>query len=67
MPHTTISEPARQTPVIHQTDVLVAALAAARAGVEVTLLERFVAPILGGHTITGVIVESKQGREAILA
>ncbi|WP_306155377.1 FAD-dependent oxidoreductase [Roseovarius sp. MMSF_3281] len=151
-----IQEPARQTPVIHETDVLVvgsgpgglsAALAAARCGVEVTLLERFgcfggnitvvgvegfawyrheqtveaggigrefedrakamgaatpesqslsyeldsegfklvadrlveeagihpmlhrqfVAPITDGNTITGVIVESKAGREAILA
>ena len=151
-----ITEPARETPVIHQTDVLVvgsgpgglaAALAAARAGVDVTLLERFgcfggnitvvgvegfawyrhektveaggigwefeerakaegaavpesqslsyeldsegfklvadklveeagihpmlhrqfVAPIMEGNTITGVIVESKAGREAILA
>lgn len=152
----TITEPARQTPVIHRTDVLVvgsgpgglaAALAAARCGVSVTLLERFgcfggnitvvgvegfawyrhaatveaggigwefedrakamgaavpesqslsyeldsegfkvvadalveeagihpmlhrqfAAPIMDGDTITGVIVESKSGREAILA
>jgi ribulose 1,5-bisphosphate synthetase/thiazole synthase len=151
-----IEEPARQTPVVHRTDVLVvgsgpgglaAALAAARCGVEVTLLERFgcfggnitvvgvegfawyrhentieaggigrefedrakamgaavpesqslsyeldsegfklvadrlveeagihpmlhrqfVAPIMEGDTIVGVIVESKSGREAILA
>lgn len=156
MPQSTISEPARTTPVIYQTDVLVvgsgpgglaAALAAARCGVDVTLLERFgcfggnitvvgvegfawyrheatieaggigrefeerakemgaavpesqslsyeldsegfklvadrlveeagihpmlhrqfVAPIMDGDTITGVIVESKSGREAILA
>jgi len=151
-----IFEPARETPVIHSTDVLVigsgpgglaAALAAARCGVEVTLMDRFgcfggnitvvgvegfawyrheqtveaggigwefeerakamgaavpesqslsyeldsegfklvadrpieeagihpmlhrqfVAPIRDGDTITGVIVESKAGREAILA
>ncbi|MCG3266622.1 FAD-dependent oxidoreductase [Yoonia sp. I 8.24] len=156
MPVQNITEPARQTPVIHETDVLVvgsgpgglaAALAAARCGVSVTLLERFgcfggnitvvgvegfawyrheatieaggigwefeqrakqmgaavpesqslsyeldsegfklvadalvqeagihpmlhrqfVAPIMEGDTITGVIVESKSGREAILA
>ncbi|WP_204218533.1 FAD-dependent oxidoreductase, partial [Loktanella sp. S4079] len=45
-----ITEPARETPVIHETDVLVvgsgpgglaAAIAAARCGVQVTLLERF--------------------------
>ena len=47
---TMILEPARETPVIHETGVLVigsgpgglaAALAAARAGAEVTLLDRF--------------------------
>lgn len=152
----TIFEPARTTPVIHETDVLVvgsgpgglaAALAAARCGVDVTLLDRFgcfggnitvvgvegfawyrheqtieaggigrefedrakemgaaipesqslsyeldsegfklvadrlveeagihpmlhrqfVAPLREGHTITGIIVESKAGREALLA
>jgi len=151
-----ITEPARQTPVIHRTEVLVvgsgpgglaAALAAARAGVEVCLVERFgcyggnitvvgveglawyrhektveangigrefedrakamgaavpesqslsyeldsegfklvadhlveeagihgmlhrqfVAPVMDGNRITGIIVESKAGREAILA
>ncbi|MAV46246.1 MAG: FAD-dependent oxidoreductase [Alphaproteobacteria bacterium TMED89] len=57
-----ISEPARQTPIVHETDVLVvgsgpgglaAALAAARAGVDVTLLERF--GCFGGNiTVVGV-------------
>ena len=59
----TIHEPARATPVIHSTDVLVvgsgpgglaAALAAARCGVQVTLLERF--GCFGGN-ITTVGVE----------
>ena len=152
----TIAEPAREVPVVHETDVLVigsgpgglaAALASARAGVKTTLVERygcfggnitqvgvegfawyrhpktidsegigrefedrartmgaaipepqsishaldaeafkyvadclveeagvipmlhrmFVAPIIEGDTIRGVIVESKAGREAILA
>ena len=57
-----ITEPARQTPVIHETGVLVvgsgpgglaAALAAARAGAEVTLLDRF--GCMGGNiTVVGV-------------
>ena len=57
-----VTEPARQTPVVHRTDVLVvgsgpgglaAALAAARCGVEVTLLERF--GCFGGNiTVVGV-------------
>ena len=58
----TITEPARDTPVVHQTDVLVvgsgpgglaAALGAARAGAEVTLLDRF--GCFGGNiTVVGV-------------
>ncbi len=57
-----ITEPARQVDVIHETDVLVvgsgpgglsAALAAARAGVQVTLVERF--GCFGGNiTVVGV-------------
>ena len=57
-----IREPARHTPVVHETDVLVvgsgpgglaAALAAARSGVSVTLLERF--GCFGGNiTVVGV-------------
>ena len=62
MPVKTIQEPARQTSVVHETDVrvvgsgpggLAAALAAARCGVEVTLLERF--GCFGGNiTVVGV-------------
>ena len=59
---TSIFEPARETPVIHRTGVLVvgsgpgglaAALAAARAGAEVTLIDRF--GCFGGNiTVVGV-------------
>lgn len=58
----TIFEPARETAIVHETDVLVvgsgpgglaAALAAARCGVKVTLLERF--GCFGGNiTVVGV-------------
>ena len=58
----TVLEPARETPVVHETDVLVvgsgpgglaAALAAARCGVRVALLERF--GCFGGNiTVVGV-------------
>ncbi len=59
----TIQEPAREIPVVHTTDILVvgsgpaglaAALAAARAGAEVTLMDRF--GCMGGN-ITAVGVE----------
>lgn len=62
MPSISIEEPARRTEIIRSTDVLVvgggpgglaAALAAARAGAEVTLVERF--GCLGGNiTVVGV-------------
>ena len=59
----TVNEPGRQTPVIAETDVLVvgggpagqsAAVAAARAGAEVTLLERF--GYLGGLASGGMVL-----------
>jgi 2-polyprenyl-6-methoxyphenol hydroxylase-like FAD-dependent oxidoreductase len=72
---TVITEPARQTPVIHNTDVLVvgsgpgglaAALAAARAGVQVCLVERF--GCFGGNiTVVGVegIATKRPSRQAV--
>ncbi len=59
----TVSEPGRQTPVVAETDVLVigggpagqsAAVAAARAGAEVTLVERF--GYLGGLASGGMVL-----------
>src|SRR5919107_2842798 len=57
-----VTEPARETPVVHRTDVLVvgsgpggraAAIGAARAGADVTLVERF--GCFGGNlTVVGV-------------
>ena len=46
---------------------LVADTLVREAGVHPMLHRQFVAPIMDGHRITGVIVESKAGREAILA
>jgi flavin-dependent dehydrogenase len=37
------------------------------AGIHAMLHRQFVAPIMGGNAIKGIIVESKAGREAILA
>jgi hypothetical protein len=59
----TVTEPSRQTPVVAETDVLVvgggpagqaAAVAAARAGTEVTLLERY--GYLGGLASGGMVL-----------
>jgi FAD-dependent oxidoreductase family protein len=59
----TVNEPGRQTPIIAETDVLVvgggpagqsAAIAAARAGAEVTLLERY--GYLGGLASGGMVL-----------
>ena len=59
----TVTEPSRQTPVVAETDVLVvgggpagqaAAVAAARAGAEVTLLERY--GYLGGLASGGMVL-----------
>ncbi len=46
---------------------LVADALVQEAGIHAMLHRMFVAPILDGDTITGIIVESKAGREAILA
>jgi len=37
------------------------------AGIHAMLHRQFVAPVMQGDTITGIVVESKSGREAILA
>ncbi len=37
------------------------------AGIHAMLHRQFVSPIMDGHAITGIIVESKAGRQAILA
>jgi len=59
----TVNEPGRQTPVVAETDVLVvgggpagqaAAVAAARAGAGVTLLERY--GYLGGLASGGMVL-----------
>src|SRR6266403_5995980 len=59
----TVNEPGRETPVVAETDVLVvgggpagqsAAVAAARAGAEVTLLERY--GYLGGLASGGMVL-----------
>ena len=46
---------------------LVADTLVAEAGVHPMMHRLFVSPIMDGETITGIIVESKAGREAILA
>ena len=73
----TIEEPARLTPVLEHTDVLVvgggaagvaAAIAAARAGAEVTLVERYGS--LGGLATGGLIallltLDDGRGRQVV--
>jgi 2-polyprenyl-6-methoxyphenol hydroxylase-like FAD-dependent oxidoreductase len=77
MPEQTIHEPPRETPVLKRTDVLVvgggsagvsAAVAAARAGAEVTLVERYGS--LGGLATGGLIallltLDDGMGRQVI--
>lgn len=46
---------------------LVADALVEEAGIHAMLHRQFVSPIMDGDTITGIIVESKAGREAILA
>lgn len=46
---------------------LVADMLVQEAGIHAMLHRMFVAPIMNGDSITGIIVESKAGREAILA
>ena len=46
---------------------LVADVLVQEAGIHAMLHRQFVAPVMQGDTITGIVVESKAGREAILA
>jgi 2-polyprenyl-6-methoxyphenol hydroxylase-like FAD-dependent oxidoreductase len=76
-PHAVLEEPARRTPVSHETEVLVvgggsagvaAAVAAARAGARVILAERY--GYLGGLATGGLIIllltlDDGRGRQAV--
>lgn len=46
---------------------VVADMLVQEAGIHAMLHRQFVAPLMNGDTITGIVVESKAGREAILA